>query len=399
MLPHQHNTPTDAPATTAEGADTHLSHHAGMHARAEHTPGLRSNAGQTPDDPHGMSMHTHERNRGAARGTRPSESMAHDMSDPAMAASMEADIRKRFWVAFVLSIAIVALSPMAAMFGIHIPLAPPTRSWTLFTLTTPVVFWCGWMFVSGAYQALRARKLDMSVLIAVGVLAAYLASFYLTLIGSQDLFYEAAAMLVTFVLFGHWMEMKSRRGTSNALRALFDLVPAKARVLRDGKEVEIPTSEVVQGDFLILRPSDRVAVDGAVTEGETYVDEALVTGESVPVQKKPGDKLIGGSVNGTGAVTYKATDVGEDATLSRIARLVETAQNSKAPGQRLADKAAGLSGHSGSKRGNYHLRGLALGRGRFVSDRAHLRYLRRCHRLSGCTWSGDPDRRRRGNRD
>jgi len=196
------------------------------------------------------------------------------------------------------------------------------------------------MFLSGAYHALRNRMLDMSVLIAVGVLAAYLASVYLTVIGSKELFYEAAAMLVTFVLFGHWMEMKSRRGTSNALRALFDLVPPKARVLRDGRELEIPTAEVVKGDLIVLRPGDRVPVDGEITEGETAVDEALVTGESLPVEKKPGDKLIGGSVNGAGSVTYKATAVGEEATLSRIARLVETAQNSKAPGQRIADRAA-----------------------------------------------------------
>jgi len=266
--------------------------------------------------------------------------MAHDMSDPEMAAGMEADIRIRFWVAFALSIVIVLLSPMGEMIGVHLPLSTGVRSWTLLALTTPVVFWCGWMFLSGAAHALRNRTLDMSVLITVGVLAAYLASVYLTVIGSRELFYEAAAMLVTFVLFGHWMEMKSRRGTSNALRALFDLVPPKARVKRDGKVIEIPTSEVVQGDFLVLRPGDRIPVDGEVTEGETAVDEALVTGESLPVEKKIGDTLIGGSVNGVGAVTYRATAVGEEATLRRIAKLVETAQNSKAPGQRLADKAA-----------------------------------------------------------
>ena len=267
--------------------------------------------------------------------------MAHDMSDPGMAASMEADIRLRFWVALALSTVVVLLSPMGKMTSL-LPLALPAavRSWTLFALTTPVVFWCGWMFISGAYTALRSRTLDMSVLIAVGVLAAYLASVYLTVIGSSDLFYEAAAMLVTFVLFGHWMEMKSRRGTSDALQALFKLVPPKARVIRDGAESEVPTAEVVQGDLLALRPGDRIPVDGEITEGETAIDEALVTGESLPVEKKSGDKVIAGSINGAGAVKFKATGVGEDTTLARIARLVETAQNSKAPGQRLADKAA-----------------------------------------------------------
>jgi Cu2+-exporting ATPase len=266
--------------------------------------------------------------------------MAHNMSDPAMAAGMEADIRLRFWVALAVSAAVVALSPMGKFSGLPLPFGNATRSWALFALTTPVVFWCGWMFISGAYSALRSRKLDMSVLIAVGVLAAYLASAYLTVIGSSDLFYEAAAMLVTFVLFGHWMEMKSRHGTSDALQALFKLVPPKARVIRGGTESEVPTLEVAQGDILALRPGDRIPVDGEILEGETAVDEALVTGESLPVEKKKGDKVIAGSINGAGSVKFKATGVGEETTLARIAKLVETAQNSKAPGQRLADKAA-----------------------------------------------------------
>jgi P-type Cu2+ transporter len=266
--------------------------------------------------------------------------MAHNMSDPAMAISMEADIRLRFWVALGLSVVIALLSPMGKMLGLSLPLTTTARSWTLLALTTPVVFWCGWMFLSGAYDSLRSLKLDMSVLISVGVLAAYTASVYLTIIGSPELFYEAAAMLVTFVLFGHWMEMKSRRGTSDALQALFKLVPPKARVIRGGVESEVPTAEVVLGDLLALRPGDRVPVDGEITEGKTAVDEALVTGESLPVEKKPGDKMIAGSINGAGAVTFKATGVGEETTLARIAKLVSTAQNSKAPGQRLADTAA-----------------------------------------------------------
>jgi Cu2+-exporting ATPase len=266
--------------------------------------------------------------------------MSHNMSDPAMAASMETDIRTRFWVALGLSAFVVLISPMGEMIGIRLPLSAAVRSWTLLVLTTPIVFWCGWIFVAGAFHSLVSRRLDMSVLIAVGVLAAYLASIYLTIIGSKDLFYEAAAMLVTFVLFGHWMEMKSRRGSSDALRALFDLVPPKARVLRSGNEMEIPTAEVVRDDVVVLRPGDRVPVDGEIVDGTTSVDESLVTGESLPVEKKPGDKVVGGSVNGSGSVKFKATGVGEETTLARIAKLVETAQNSKAPGQRLADKAA-----------------------------------------------------------
>jgi Cu2+-exporting ATPase len=147
-------------------------------------------------------------------------------------------------------------------------------------------------------------------------------------------------MLVTFVLFGHWMEMRSRRGTNEALRALFDLVPPRATVIREGAEVTIPSSEVQLGETIVLRPGDRVPVDGAVIEGETSIDEALVTGESVPVSKVPGDPVIAGSINRSGSVRFRATAVGADTTLAQIVDLVQQAQNSKAPGQRLADNAA-----------------------------------------------------------
>src|SRR5258708_36618661 len=266
--------------------------------------------------------------------------MGHSMNDPVMAQAMEADIRRRFWVSAVLSAVVVLVSPMGEALGVHFALSGVLRSWLMLTLTSPVVFWCGWIFLAGSYDALRHRRLDMSVLIAVGVLAAYLSSVYLTLIGSSELYYEAAAMLVTFVLCGPWMEMRSRRGPSDALRALFDLVPPKARVLRDGRELEISPAEVRLSDVLVLRPGDRVPVDGELLEGSSAVDESLVTGESVPVEKRPGDRLVAGSVNVSGRVSFRATEVGEDTTLARIAKLVETAQSSKAPGQRLADQAA-----------------------------------------------------------
>jgi len=179
----------------------------------------------------------------------------------------------------------------------------------------------------------------MSVLIATGVLAAYLFSVLITFLGGET-FYEAAAMLVTFVLFGHWMEMRSRRGTTDALRALFDLVPPQATVIRDGEEMTIPSSEVRFDDTVVLRPGDKVPVDGEVIEGETSIDEALVTGESVPVTKRPGDAVIAGSINRSGSVRFRATAVGANTTLAQIVDLVQQAQSSKAPGQRLADRAA-----------------------------------------------------------
>ncbi len=266
--------------------------------------------------------------------------MAHDMSDPAMAAAMERDIRNRFLVALLLTIPIVLYSPIGRnLFGLDLP-SPLPNDWTMLLLATPVVFWSGWIFLSGAYQALRHRTLDMSVLIATGVLAAYLASLALMFLGGEEVFFEAAAMLVTFVLFGHWMEMRSRRGTTDALRALFDLVPPTATVLRDGREIEVPTAEIVVGDMVVLRPGEKVPVDGEILTGTTSIDEALVTGESLPVEKGPGDPVIGGSINRTGAVTFRATKVGAETALAQIVALVQQAQSSKAPGQRLADKAA-----------------------------------------------------------
>jgi Cu2+-exporting ATPase len=266
--------------------------------------------------------------------------MGHDMSDPGMAKAMERDMRNRFFVAVLLTIPTVLYSPLGmSLLGLRLPTFGLGENVIMLLLTTPVVFYCGWIFISGSYYSLRSRTLNMSVLIATGVLAAYLFSVLITFLGGET-FYEAAAMLVTFVLFGHWMEMRSRRGTSDALRALFDLVPPQATVIRDGEEVEIPSSEVRLDDTVVLRPGDKVPVDGEVTEGETSIDEALVTGESVPVTKRPGNAVIAGSINRSGSVRFRATAVGADTTLAQIVDLVQQAQNSKAPGQRLADRAA-----------------------------------------------------------
>jgi P-type Cu2+ transporter len=264
----------------------------------------------------------------------------HDMSDPNMAATMERDMRNKFFVALLLTIPTVLYSPLGMnLLGVRLPTFGLGENLIMLLLSTPVVFYSGWIFISGAYHSLRRRTLNMSVLIATGVLAAYLFSVLITFLGGET-FYEAAAMLVTFVLFGHWMEMRSRRGTNDALRALFDLVPPQATVIRDGEELTIPSGEVRLDGIVLLRPGDKVPVDGEVIEGETSIDEALVTGESVPVTKRPGDAVIAGSINRSGSVRFKATAVGSDTTLAQIVDLVQQAQNSKAPGQRLADRAA-----------------------------------------------------------
>ncbi|MBI5023034.1 MAG: copper-translocating P-type ATPase [Candidatus Magasanikbacteria bacterium] len=263
------------------------------------------------------------------------------MTNPQMAKAMEAEMRRRFWISLILSIPIFLYSPVGInFFKLSLPTPVPVN-WLLFILTTPIVFWAGSIFITGTYYSLKSRKLNMSVLVSTGVLAAYFFSVVLTITGGEETFYEAAALLLTFVLFGHWMEMKSRRGTSESLRALFDLVPPQARVWRDGQEVIILSAEIVAGDIVILKPGDKVPVDGEVMEGESSIDESLVTGESIPVTKKINDKVIGGSINQTGAIKFKAVKVGGETVLAQIIKMVETAQNSKAPGQRIADKAAG----------------------------------------------------------
>jgi Cu2+-exporting ATPase len=270
--------------------------------------------------------------------------MGHDMSDPMMAREMEADMRMRFFVALVLTIPIILYSSLGTtLFHLRLPVPfGVSPNWVLLVLSTPVVWWCGWIFHFGAWRALRNRTLDMNVLVSLGVLVAYLFSVFATLFAPQvDTSYDAAAMLVTFVLFGHWMEMRSRRGSSDALNALLRLAPSQANVIRPGGEVEtVPVEQVQVGDLLLLRPGEKVPVDGIVTEGESAIDESMVTGESLPVSKQPGDEAIGGTVNGSGSLRFKATRVGSETALAQIVQLVQTAQNSKAPAQRLADRAA-----------------------------------------------------------
>jgi Cu2+-exporting ATPase len=268
--------------------------------------------------------------------------MDHDMSDPTMAAAMEHDMRNRFFVALVLTIPVIIFSPLGYdTLGIRPVHSLTARNLIALVLSTVVVFYAGWVFIGGAYTSLRSRALNMSVLVATGVLAAWAGSVAL-LVAGEDTFFDAAAMLVTFVLFGHWMEMKSRRGTSDSLRALFDIVPPTATVIRDGTELELPTAEIVVGDLIRLRPGDKVPVDGVVTAGSSSIDESLITGESVPVEKTEGGEVVGGSINRAGTLTVRATKIGADTALGQIIGLVQRAQNSKAPGQRLADRAAAV---------------------------------------------------------
>lgn len=255
---------------------------------------------------------------------------------------MVRDMRNRFLVALVLSIPIMLYSPMGRdMFGFMLP-APFGMRDDVFTLllSLPVVFYSAWIFFDGAWRALRARTLDMMVLVAVAVGAGWLYSVGVTLTGGGEVFYEAASVLTTFVLLGHWFEMRARGGANDAIRTLLELAPPMAVVVRDGAPVEVPTAELAVGDVLLIRPGAKIPVDGEVLDGHSEVDESMVTGESLPVTKDPGSAVIGASINTTGTLRVRATKVGSDTVLAQIVQMVQEAQNSKAPGQRLADRAA-----------------------------------------------------------
>ena len=180
----------------------------------------------------------------------------------------------------------------------------------------------------------------MMVLVAVAIGAGWLYSLVVTVTGGGDVFYEAAAMLAVFVLLGHWFEMRARGGANDAIRTLLNLAPPLAVVIRDTETLEVPTAEVAVGDLLLIRPGARVPVDGVVEDGESEVDESVVTGESLPVHKQPGTEVVGATINKNGTLRVRATKVGADTALAQIVQLVQEAQNSKAPGQRLADRAA-----------------------------------------------------------
>ena len=257
-------------------------------------------------------------------------------------AAMVADMRSRFLVALLFTIPIVLWSGVGSGL-IGSKLATPfeiERNWWLLLLSLPVVFYSSSIFFSGAWAALRARTLDMMVLVAVAVGIAFAYSTAVTFGLSGETFYDAAAMLATFVLLGHWFEMRARGGANDAIRTLLDLAPPQAVVLREGEPIELPTAEVQLGDLLLIRPGAKVPVDAEVIEGDSQVDESAVTGESVPVHKRAGDQLIGATINEQGTLRARASAVGSDTALAQIVALVQEAQNSKAPGQRLADRAA-----------------------------------------------------------
>ncbi len=219
----------------------------------------------------------------------------------------------------------------------------------LWALATPVQFVIGWQFYRGAWGAFRHKNADMNTLIAVGTSAAYLYSVAATVFPSffhkagiePSVYFDTSALIITLIIFGRLLEARAKGQTSEAIKRLIGLQPKTARILRDGKEVDIPIEEVLVGDTIIVRPGEKIPVDGIVNEGRSAVDESMITGESLPVTKEPGDEVIGATINKTGSFKFQATKVGKDTALAQIIRLVQDAQGSKAPIQRLADIISG----------------------------------------------------------
>jgi len=273
----------------------------------------------------------------------PPHAMAHGgHAGMAMDAAMVQDMRNRFLVAAVLSVPILLWSSIGRQvlhFGVPAPFGLRDDVFQLI-LSLPVIGYSAWFFFDGAVRALRARTLDMNVLVTVAIVAGWSYSVVITLRGGGDVFYEASTVLSAFVLLGHWLEMRARGGANDAVRALLNLAPPQAIVIKDGEQVEVLTSEVQVGDLLLIKPGAKVPVDAVVEEGSSEVDESVVTGESLPVSKAPGSALIGGSINKNGTLRARATRVGSDTALAQIVKLVQAAQSSKAPGQQLADRAA-----------------------------------------------------------
>jgi Cu2+-exporting ATPase len=284
----------------------------------------------------------HEHRHPQAPQLSPHEAMGHGGHGAMSMDDMVRDMRNRFLVAVILSVPILLWSPIGREvlgFEVAAPFGLRDDVFGLL-LSLPVIFYSAWIFFDGAWRALRARTLDMMVLVAVAVGAGWLYSVGVTLTGGGEVFYEAATVLTAFVLLGHWFEMRARGGANDAIRSLLELAPPMAVVLRDSEEVEVSTADVQVRDLLLVRPGAKIPVDGLVEEGESEVDESMVTGESLPVPKAPGSQVIGASVNTTGTLRVRATKVGADTALAQIVALVQEAQNSKAPGQRLADRAA-----------------------------------------------------------
>jgi len=285
---------------------------------------------------------------------------AQPMQDDVLAPEDDAERRERqaenqkltrkVWVSGIVS-AILVIGSLPAMTRLPIPFIPMWlhNPWLQLVLTAPVLFWAGSSFFINAWKAFKRHTATMDTLVSIGTGTAYLYSLFPTLFprwfmaqGLQpDVYYEAAVVIITLILLGRLLENRAKGQTSEAIRKLMGLQAKTARVIRNGQEIDVPVAEVVEGDVVLVRPGERIPVDGEIVDGSSTIDEAMVTGESVPVKKQPGDEVIGATINKTGSFKFRATRVGKDTFLAQIVKLVQQAQGSKAPIQRLADQVTG----------------------------------------------------------
>ncbi|MBD2431888.1 MULTISPECIES: heavy metal translocating P-type ATPase [Fischerella] len=257
---------------------------------------------------------------------------------------------RKVWVGGIIS-AIMVIGSLPMMTGLSIPFIPMWlhNPWLQLVLATPVLFWCGASFFVNAWKALKRHAATMDTLVAIGTGAAYLYSLFPTFLPGffterglpPDVYYEAAVVIITLILLGRLLENRAKGQTSQAIRKLMGLQAKTARVIRNGQEIDLPIAEVIKGDVILVRPGEKIPVDGEIINGSSTIDEAMVTGESLPVKKQPGDEVIGATLNKTGSFKFRATRVGKDTFLAQIVKLVQQAQGSKAPIQKLADQVTG----------------------------------------------------------
>ncbi|NEU74879.1 copper-translocating P-type ATPase [Hassallia byssoidea VB512170] len=260
------------------------------------------------------------------------------------------NLKIKLAVAAVISILLI-IGSLPMMIGVHLPFIPASlhNPWLQLILTTPVQFWCGYKFYINSWKALKSRSATMDTLIVLGTSAAYFYSLLATIFPAffvnqglmPEVYYETAAVVITLISLGKLLESRARGQTSEAIRQLIGLQARDARVIRGGKEIDIPIQEVRIDDIILVRPGEKIPVDGEVIEGNSTVDESMVTGESLPNKKVPGDEVIGATINKTGSFKFRATRIGKDTFLAQIVQLVQQAQGSSAPIQRLADQVTG----------------------------------------------------------
>ncbi len=334
----------------------------GEHGHHDHAPAGGGDYDTVPEDYTGAvyTCPMHSEVRQTHPGSCPICGMGLELENAAMTEDGPnpelVDFTRRFWVGTVLTIPLLVLTmaPYVGFPGVRDIFGERATLWIELVLGTPVVWWCGWPFMVRGWNSFRTWNLNMFSLISMGVLAAWAFSVVAVLApdifpdgfrdaeGHVGVYFEAAAVIVTLVLLGQVMELRAREGTGKAIRALLDLAAKSARIIRDdGKEEEIPLEDVQAGDRLRVRPGDKVPVDGVVLDGRSSIDESMITGEPIPVEKVAGELVTGATINGTGSLVIEATRVGSDTMLSQIVEMVSNAQRSRAPIQKYADQVAG----------------------------------------------------------